>query len=206
MPPAGLYRVKPAAQRLLRPLEDALVARQVSADALTFAAVPVAAAGGACLALSGQLPLLLAAVPVLAAARLILNLLDGQVARRRGTSRPMGEVWNETCDRVGDVLFIGGLAFVPAVGALLALSAALAAVLASYVGITAKAAGAPRQYGGIMSKPGRMITLAVAAPLALVSANDGWLVLAAVVILVGSLLTLAGRLRASAKALGTTVA
>jgi phosphatidylglycerophosphate synthase len=205
MSPAGLYRVKPGAQERLRPLEDALVARGVSADALTAAAVLVAVAGGACLALGQQVPLLFLAVPLLAGIRLVANLLDGQVARRTGTSRPMGEIWNETGDRVADVLFIGGLAFVPAVGPWLALSAAIAAVLASYVGITAKAAGAPRQYGGVMSKPGRMIVLAVAAPLAFFSADDGWLVLAAAVILVGSLLTLVGRLRASSRALDTAV-
>jgi CDP-diacylglycerol--glycerol-3-phosphate 3-phosphatidyltransferase len=163
--------------------------------------VLLAAAGGACLATAHELPLLLGAVPVFAAARLILNLLDGQVARRTGSARPMGEVWNETGDRVADVLFIGGLAFVPAVGALLALSAAIAAVLSSYVGITAKAAGAPRQYGGVMSKPGRMITLAVAAPLALIAKDDAWLALAAAIILVGSVLTLVSRLRASARVL-----
>ena len=118
----------------------------------------------------------------------------------------MGEVWNETGDRVADVLFIGGLALVPAVGPWLALSAAIAAVLASYVGITAKAAGAPRQYGGVMSKPGRMIVLAVAAPLAFFSADDGWLALAAAVILVGSLLTLVGRLLAAARALDAVAA
>ena len=56
MSPAGLYRVKPAAQRRLRPLEDALVARGVSADALTAAAVLLAVAGGACLALGDQMP------------------------------------------------------------------------------------------------------------------------------------------------------
>ena len=193
----GLYRTKPAAQRLIEPLVDACVAHGVSADALTLAAVPVAALGGICLALSDEQPLLLLAVPLLAAARLVLNLIDGQVARRTGTARPWGEVLNELGDRVADVFFIGGLAFVAAVGPLLALAAVIAALLSSYAGIVARATGAPRGYGGVMSKPGRMIVLAVAAPLAFATGADWPLVAAAWIILLGSLVTLGQRLRSS---------
>ena len=201
MGPTGLYRMKPAAQRLVRPLVEASVSRGVSADVLTLAAVPVAVAGGLCLALSDALPALLLLVPILATLRLVLNLVDGQVARATRTSHPMGEMWNELGDRLADVLFIGGLAYVPEVGPLLALSAAMAAVLASYVGITARAIAAPRAYGGVMSKPGRMFVLAVAAPVAFVIAGTWPLVLAAWLILAGSVLTLVQRLRATQDAL-----
>lgn len=195
--PAGLYRVKPAAQRMLRPLVDASLVHGVSADALTLGAVPVAVLGGLCLALSDSLTVLLLAVPFLAATRLVLNLIDGQVARETGTTHPMGELLNELGDRVSDVLFIGGLAFVAAVGPTLALAAVVAALLSSYAGVAAKAAGVPRQYGGIMSKPGRMITLSVAAPLAFLAADSRPLAAAAWVILVGALITLAQRLLAA---------
>ncbi|MEX1296718.1 MAG: hypothetical protein AB1Z67_11150 [Candidatus Limnocylindrales bacterium] len=191
----GLYRTKPAAQRLVTPLVDACISRGVPADVLTLVAVPVAALGGGCLALSDALPVTLLAVPLLAAARLVLNLIDGQVARRTGTAHPWGEVLNELGDRLSDILFIGGLAFVAAVGPLLALAATIAALLASYAGVVARATGAPRGYGGVMSKPGRMIVLAVAAPLTFIVA-DGWpLVVAAWLILAGSLVTLGQRLR-----------
>ena len=193
----GLYRTKPAAQRWVSPLVDLCVRRGVSADAVTLAAVPVAALGGICLALSDGWPLLLLAVPFLAATRLILNLIDGQVARRTGATHAWGEVLNELGDRVADVLFIGGLAFVAAVGPGLALSAVVAALLASYAGVVARATGAPRQYGGVMSKPGRMITLAVAAPLTLVIDADWPLRVGAWLILAGSLVTLAQRLRST---------
>ena len=200
MRPAGLYRVKPEAQRMLLPLEDALVSRHVSADALTIGAVPAAALGGLCLALSDQVPVLLLLVPILAATRLVLNLLDGLVARRTGTAHAMGELLNELGDRLADSLFIGGLCFVAAVGPLLALSAVIAALLASYVGITARAIGAPRQYGGIMSKPGRMIVLAIAAPAAFFVAQSWPLVAAAWIILIGSIVTLVQRVAATRRA------
>lgn len=193
----GLYRTKPAAQRLVRPLVDACVDRGISADAVTLAAIPVAALGGACLALSDDVPALLLAVPVLAAIRLVLNLIDGQVARRTGSTHAWGEVLNELGDRIADVLFIGGLAFVSAVDPMLALGAVIAALLASYAGVVARATGAPRQYGGVMSKPGRMIVLAVAAPLAFITADSWPLVLGAWLILLGSLVTLGQRLRST---------
>jgi len=189
----GLYGLKPASQRLVRPLEDLLVARGVNPDAITGAAIVVSAAGGLCLGLAGQAPPLLLAVPVLAAIRLVLNILDGSVARRTGQARPIGELWNELGDRVGDVLFIGGLAFHPAVEPRLALTAVIAAVLASYVGITARAAGGRRQYGGVMSKPGRMIVLALAAPAAYLTGDGRLLAAAAGLILIGSLVTLVQR-------------
>jgi CDP-diacylglycerol--glycerol-3-phosphate 3-phosphatidyltransferase len=197
VPEAGLYRLKPASQRLVSPLEDVLVARRVPPDAITAASLPIALAGGICLALSDRAPALLVLVPILAAARLVTNLLDGLVARRTSTARPMGEVWNELADRLGDVLFLGGLAFTPAVDSRLALGAVIAALLASYVGITAKAVGGSRQYGGVMSKPGRMIVVAIGAPLAFLTGDGRWLAAAAGLIVVGSLLTLLARWRAA---------
>lgn len=194
---AGWYRVKPAAQRALHPLVDACVSRGVSADQLTLAAIPVAALGGLCLALSDSFTALLLAVPVLALLRLGLNLVDGQVARRTGTTHPIGEVLNEVGDRLSDILFVGGLAFVAAVGPLLAACAVVASVLASYVGITARAVGLPRQYGGVMSKPARMLVLAVAAPLTF-GLDAAWpLQLGAWLILAGALVTLVQRLVAT---------
>ncbi|HEX2221191.1 MAG TPA: phosphatidate cytidylyltransferase [Candidatus Limnocylindria bacterium] len=193
-PPTGLYRLKPASQRLVGPLADRLAARRVSPDLITWLGVPVAAAGGACLALSPGVPTLLLAVPALAALRLALNLLDGMVARRTARAHAMGEMWNELGDRLADLLFIGGLAWVPGVGPWLAFPAVIAALLASYVGITSRAAGGSRQYGGVMSKPGRMGVLAIAAPVALVAGSDAPLAGAALIIGAGALVTLVQRL------------
>lgn len=193
----GLYRLKPASQAVVRPLERLAIRSGLSADALTFLAVPVAALGGACLAASGSVPWLLLAVPALAAVRLTLNLLDGMVARTTGSMHPMGEVWNELGDRAADALFIGGLAFAPEVDGRLVVATVAAALLSSYAGITSRAAGASRQYGGVMSKPGRMVTLGIAAPLAFITGEWVWLTVAAIVILVGSLITLGQRVVAA---------
>ena len=197
----GLYRLKAPSQRLVRPLAGWLVRHRVSPDAITAAGIPLALAGGTCLAVAASHPLALLAVPFLAAARLIANLLDGMVARELGVSRPLGEIWNEMADRLGDVLFIGGLSFCPAVDPRLAVAAVAMPLLASYVGLAAKAAGGRRGYGGIMSKPGRMGVLAVAAPLAWAAVDLRWLAVVAAVIALGSLVTLAQRWLAAASEL-----
>jgi phosphatidylglycerophosphate synthase len=76
------------------------------------------ALGGLCRALADSFVALLLAVPFLAVLRLIMNLVDGQMARRTGTTHPMGEVLNEVGDHLSDILFVGGLAFVAAVAPL----------------------------------------------------------------------------------------
>jgi phosphatidylglycerophosphate synthase len=197
-----LYRLKPASARLVQPLEDRLVAAGVSPDAISASAIVLAAAGGACLALSDRVPWLLLIVPIVAAARLIANILDGSVARRIGVARPIGEIWNELGDRVADVLFIGGLALIPSVDPRLALGAVIAALVASYAGLATRAAGGHRLYVGVMAKPGRMIVLAIAAPAAFITGDGRLLAAAAVVILVGSLVTLGQRLLVAHRELG----
>ena len=193
----GLYRLKPASQRLVRPLEDLMVARGVTADTLTLLGLPVSLAGGLALAAWREFPPGLLAVPLLAAARLMLNLLDGLVARRTGSARPLGAVWNELGDRACDVLFLGGLALAPGVDPRLGGVAVIAALLASYAGLAGRAAGGARQYGGIMSKPGRMMVLAVVAPLTWATGDPAWLAAGAGVVTLGALVTLAQRLRAT---------
>ncbi len=203
MAPEGLYRIKPQVQAALVPVAARLGRAGITANALTLAALVVGLAGGICLALSPDQPWLLLLVPFLAAARLVMNVLDGMVARESG--RPperIGEVWNELGDRVADAAFLAGLAFVPEVGAPLAMFAIVAALFASYAGLAARAAGGRRLYGGIMSKPGRMITLAVAAVVAFITASPASLVLGTVVIAAGSVVTLGQRTMTARRELG----
>jgi CDP-diacylglycerol--glycerol-3-phosphate 3-phosphatidyltransferase len=196
----GIYSVKPAFQRSLEPWVDALVARHVHPDVLTYAALGISVIGGAALVLAPGAPLLLLTIPAIALARTVLNALDGLVAVRSGLARPWGEVLNELCDRLADVAVFGGLTLAgwtsPSVGA----AALVAMLLTSYVGILAKAAGAPRQYGGPMGKADRMLCLSVGAVAALFVGPVVLDVLLAVVLL-GALATLAGRLRSTYRAL-----
>ena len=131
-------------------------------------------------------------VPVFAFLRIMANALDGLVAQRSGTARPAGELFNESADRLGDAAFLGAAATLPGL-APIALGALAAAQLASFVGITARAAGGTRRYDGPMGKPDRMAVVSIAA-IAAIFTERAWPI-ALWVIAIGSLLTAANRYR-----------
>ena len=155
----NLYATKGAVNARLVPLVDRLTKAGVTPDQVTLAAVPVAMLGGVCLLLSTSVPALLLAIPVLVVLRLVLNLIDGNMARRTGQIHPRGELYNELGDRLADVALLAPVAFLPGASPQIVLLGVLVGVMASYVGITARAAGGERIYRGILSKPGRMALL-----------------------------------------------
>lgn len=157
----NLYAAKGAANDRLVPLVDRLASAGVTPDQVTLAAVPVAFLGGCCLLVSRAAQPLLLAVPVLVVLRIVLNLIDGNMARRTGRIHPRGELYNELGDRLADIAFLAPVALLPGAMPEMVLLGVLAGVLASYVGITARAAGGERIYRGILSKPGRMALLAI---------------------------------------------
>jgi CDP-diacylglycerol--glycerol-3-phosphate 3-phosphatidyltransferase len=202
----NLYATKGAINARLVPLVDRLAAAGVGPDALTLAAIPAGVAGGLCILASPTVPASLLVVPLLVVLRLVLNLLDGSMARRTGRIHPRGELYNEVGDRLTDVAFILPVAFLPGAPRELVFGGVLLAVLASYVGITARAAGGERIYRGILSKPGRMALLfvcclwAFGADIAGLDATAAWTAFGAL-LAVGAGLTLLERLVVAVKRL-----
>jgi len=169
-----LYAGKTAMLGRLAPLVERLAVAGVAPDTLTLAAIPIAVLGGSALLLSPAVPAALVAVPILAGLRILLNLLDGALARRTGRIHPRGELLNELGDRLADVAFLAPVAFLPGASPELVLLGVIGGLLASYVGITTKAAGGERLYRGILSKPGRMALLSACAIGALVAGSQAW--------------------------------
>src|SRR5690242_4123906 len=155
------YASKRAIVGRLDGLIDRLTRAGVSPDAVTLSAVPVAVAGGLALLASPLAPPVLVLVPVLIAVRLILNVVDGALARSTGRTHPRGELFNELGDRLADIAFLVPVAFLPGAQRETVLLGVTGAVLASFVGVTTRAAVAERLDGGVLSKPGRMVVLAV---------------------------------------------
>ncbi|HEY5434079.1 MAG TPA: CDP-alcohol phosphatidyltransferase family protein [Candidatus Limnocylindrales bacterium] len=192
----NLYATKGAVNARLVPLVDRLAKAGVTPDQVTLAAVPVAVLGGACLLLSTSLPALLLAVPLLVVLRLVLNLIDGNMARRTGKIHPRGELYNELGDRLADVALLAPVAFLPGASPQIVLLGVLVGVMASYVGITARAAGGERIYRGILSKPGRMALLVACSLWAFIAGPAdtlAWTVFGPI-LLVGTTLTLLERI------------
>lgn len=188
-----LYASKGAINARLMPVVRRLAAAGVSADALTLAALPVAMLGGLCLLLSATQPALLVAVPIAAALRLLLNLLDGNLARTTGRTHARGELYNEVGDRLADICLLAPVAFLPGAQPETVLLGVLVSVLASYVGVVVRAAGGERIYRGILSKPGRMVLLSVFAVGVLIVGPGAWWAFGPL-LLAGATLTLVERL------------
>jgi len=185
----------------LEPVIDGLSRRGVSPDVLTLSAIPVGLAGAACLLLSPAVPGLLLAIPLLASARLLLNILDGAVARRTGRIHPRGELYNELGDRLTDIAFLAPVAFLPGADSMLVLFGVIGAVFASFAGLAPRAAGGERIYRGVLSKPGRMALLAVSSIAVLVVGPNAWGPFGPL-LLVGTVLTAAERVVIAIRRLG----
>lgn len=168
------YRSKGGIVERLAGVVDRLAAARVSPDTVTLAAIPVAAVGGLALLASPTIPAVLLIVPVVAGLRLLLNLIDGALARATGRSHPRGEVFNEVGDRLSDIALLAPVAFLPGAQREMVLLGVMTAVLASFIGVVSKTAGGQRLYRGVLSKPGRMALLAAFAILAFVVGPAAW--------------------------------
>jgi phosphatidylglycerophosphate synthase len=192
--------VKPAITRALEPVLAALERARVSPDAVTLAAIPIGALAGAVILLSPQQPALLLLVPIAAGLRLLCNLLDGALARRTGRVHPRGELYNELGDRGADVLMLAPVALVPgAIGPLVWIGVVLA-LLASFASVATRAAGGPRTYRGVLSKPGRMALLSIFAVGVVIVGEEAWWPFGPLLV-AGTALTLTERVRVALREL-----
>jgi phosphatidylglycerophosphate synthase len=125
--------------------------------------VAAAAIAGFCFWKAAWCPLLLVIAPVLCDFRLWCNMLDGMVAVTAGKASARGEILNDLPDRASDVLIFAGVAESGLVHPAIGYWAAILAVFTAYVGLVGQAVGGRRQFGGIMSKPWRMVALQIGA-------------------------------------------
>ena len=114
--------------------------------------------------LSGRCQLLLLFAPGFCCIRLFMNMLDGMVAMASDRASPRGEIFNDLPDRVSDILIFAGVAHSGLIAnPFWAYWAIILALMTAYVGTLGQAVGARREFGGIMSKPWRMVALHIGA-------------------------------------------
>lgn len=140
------------------PIGAALARTPISADALTITGIIVSIAAGAVVA-SGRLTLGF----VLVVAGAIPDLLDGPVAKMKGTSSKRGAFFDSFADRVSDLFLFGGVAWYFSAShrpmlAVLPFSIYGAASLISYQRAKAESLGFSAK-GGIMERGERIFFL-----------------------------------------------
>ena len=166
---------RPIASSLRRSADAAVrlcVRWHVHPDAVSYASAVAAAGAGACLWRSGVHLWLVVPAAALMYLRLWLNMLDGMVAVASRKASRRGQILNELPDRVSDVLIFVGVAHSGLCVVASGYWAAMAALLVAYVGTLGQAIGARRQFGGVMAKPWRMVTLHVGTWTALALGAD----------------------------------
>jgi CDP-diacylglycerol--glycerol-3-phosphate 3-phosphatidyltransferase len=172
---ASIYDLKPAFQNLLRPLVRALARAGVTPNQVTVAALVLSFAVGALIAWrpAARWPLLL--LPAALLVRMVLNALDGMMARELGMASRLGAVLNELGDVLSDAALYLPLALVPRVTPAPLVVAVVLAVISEMTGVVAVQIGAARRYDGPMGKSDRAFVFgALALALGLGARTGSW--------------------------------
>jgi phosphatidylglycerophosphate synthase len=191
----GIYSTKSIWQRALQPIVNFCVARRVHPNVFTYGALVLSLIAALSLYFGGTNKSWLWMVPPCVLIRLLLNLMDGQVARGLDLADDWGEAKNEFGDRIVDAMIFAAIGLNKNVETDLGLIALALILLVSYLGILGKALGSRRVYGGLFGKGDRMISLAIFTLYPALSGNMGsynyYLIFASV----APLITLIQRLR-----------
>lgn len=143
----SIYQLKPAFQRLLRPLVDALARIGVTANQVTVLAVALCAAVGAAIACVDD-PRILLLLPVALFLRMALNAIDGMLAREHAQQSKLGAILNELGDVVGDAAMYLPLALRPGFPVAAIVVFVLLGIVVEMTGVIGVQIGASRRYDG----------------------------------------------------------
>jgi len=132
-------------------------------DAISYLSIVAALAAALCFWKSGTNTWLLIIAPLFCYLRLWFNMLDGMVAVAAGKASARGEIVNDLPDRISDVIIFAGVAQSDLMNPLIGYWTAILSLLTAYVGLFGQAIGGRREFGGIMSKPWRMVALSLGA-------------------------------------------
>ena len=141
-------------------------------DLISYLSIVASLIAAICFWKSGAIRWLLIIAPLFCYLRLWFNMLDGLVAFAGGKASCRGEILNDLPDRVSDILIFVGVAHSGLMNPLIGYWTAIFAVLTAYVGLFGQALGVQRQFGGVMSKPWRMVAVHVGAWLTFFSVHN----------------------------------
>jgi CDP-diacylglycerol--glycerol-3-phosphate 3-phosphatidyltransferase len=146
----------------MRPLARACIAAGLTANAVSWLSLGLAALAGVALAAGA-----FGVGAVLSLASSACDALDGMIARETGTAGDAGEVLDAAIDRYAELFFFGGLAFherFDGSALLLTLAATAGAIMVSYSTAKAEALGVPAPRGS-MRRQERAVYLGVGVAL-----------------------------------------
>jgi CDP-diacylglycerol--glycerol-3-phosphate 3-phosphatidyltransferase len=154
----SVYKIKPAFQRLLKPVLELLHKMGMTANAITCCGIVLSAAGGVIFWLHpyGKIFLL---IPAVLFVRMAINALDGMMARTYNQQSKAGEMLNELGDVFSDLFLFVPLFQISKLNAYLLLLFILLSVINEFAGVMGKVIGTERRYDGPMGKSDRALLL-----------------------------------------------
>ncbi|PIT50984.1 CDP-alcohol phosphatidyltransferase family protein [Snodgrassella alvi] len=151
-----LYSIKPAFQKLLRPLMFWLYRKGVTANHITLAAIGLSTIIGSILIIFPH-PRLFWLLPITLFIRMALNALDGMLARECSQQSRLGAVLNELGDVLSDIALYLPFISLPNSNTTIVLIMLFCAVLTEFCGILAQTINGVRSYAGPMGKSDRAL-------------------------------------------------
>jgi CDP-diacylglycerol--glycerol-3-phosphate 3-phosphatidyltransferase len=159
----SVYDLKPAFQRLLRPIVRALVRAGMTPNHITLAALAGSLAVGVVLWQGTDRPLVLLLLPPWLFARMALNAMDGMAAREHGMTTRLGGALNEVGDVASDLALYLPLSQWRAELLWPAVAFGLGAAFTEFCGVLGATLGGGRRYEGPMGKSDRALWIGLLA-------------------------------------------
>ena len=160
---ASVYDLKPAFQKLLRPLCKALKKSGVTPNHVTIMAMLLSFGMGGLIYVYADAAWPLLVLPLFLFVRMALNAIDGMMAREYNMSSKLGAILNELGDVVSDTVVYLPLAVVPSIPALPIISLVILGIISEMAGVVGVQAGGTRRYDGPMGKSDRAFALGLFA-------------------------------------------
>ena len=157
----SVYKLKPKFQQLLRPLLIWLHQKEVSANQITIVSILFSLGIGILFWEACAVPFFFLALPLGLLVRMILNALDGMMAREFGQTSKLGEVLNELGDVVSDVFIFFPLLKYHPESLDLGVVFIVLSVLNEFAGVMGKVLGGERRYEGPMGKSDRALLIGI---------------------------------------------
>lgn len=159
----SIYGIKPQFQKLLRPIVNRLAKTGVTPNQVTVAAIVLSLVTGGLLFLFHENSFVLLLIPIVMFVRMVLNAIDGMLAKEHNMKTALGNLLNEVGDVVSDAFLFLPFAFIPGFSAPLIVGIVLFAIISEMTGVLGVVIGASRRYDGPMGKSDRAFVFGMLA-------------------------------------------
>ena len=157
----SVYNIKPAFQKILRPILDLLHKAGITANQITIGSLILSIIVGILFWFSDEQHILFLALPIGLFLRMALNALDGMMARIYNQQSKKGELLNELSDVISDLfIYFPLLKFEPSNLYLVIIFICLG-IINEFTGLLGKVVSGQRRYEGPMGKSDRAFVMGI---------------------------------------------